>query len=540
MVIEKIKQILSKSHFEDKRTLYGILAAELLLMIFLPSCNKKQDSVEKPNIVFIFADQLRSHAMGCYGNNQLKTPNMDRLANEGVRFTNAISTAPVCGPFRGMLMTGNFPMQNGMVVTDHFLRNPTPYFAEVCKNEGYATGYIGKWHLDGYDRLGYIPPERRLGFDFWRTMECTHDYFHSKYYHQDEKTPRTWEGYDAIAQTEEACRFIAEQKNNSDPFLLFISWGPPHGPYIAPDEYFARFENKEIRMRDNVNDFETANTMWQTSDTEIPDRYDSWRIERIKTMKRKENNAQIEHNYKMYYAAVEALDDCLGRIYYELEHTGQLDNTIIVFTSDHGDNLGSHRQVGKQLPFEESISIPFLVRYPEKIKEATITDALLSPVDMMPTVFSLAGIPCHQVDGKDISGAAMGKDENKQDAVLIMKSIPLSTNWIVNGNGAWRGVRTKSYTYARNSHTKEPWLLFDNQKDPYQLNNLVVHPDYAELVSQLDKKTDELLKVANDPEDPEFYAKLIQKERVGLGVEEQPWELLVPDRVEPGSSFDVD
>ena len=114
-------------------------------------------SKDSPNIIFVFADQLRSHALGCYGNDQLKTPNIDRLAKEGVRFTNAVSTAPVCGPFRGMLMTGNFPMKNGMVLTDHFLRNPGPYFAEVCKAAGYRTGYIGKWHLDGYGRSVYIP-----------------------------------------------------------------------------------------------------------------------------------------------------------------------------------------------------------------------------------------------------------------------------------------------------------------------------------------------------------------------------------------------
>ena len=122
----------------------------------VPGCleSARRSSGKKPNIIFIFADQLRSHAIGCYGNDQLSTPHIDRLAKEGVKFTNAISTAPVCGPFRGMLMTGNFPMKNGMVLTDHFLRNPTPYFAQACKSAGYRTGYIGKWHLDGYDRGG--------------------------------------------------------------------------------------------------------------------------------------------------------------------------------------------------------------------------------------------------------------------------------------------------------------------------------------------------------------------------------------------------
>jgi len=446
-----------------KGAIYSITIILFFLSITIDS------SAQKPNILFVFADQLRSHALGCYGNDQLSTPNIDRLAEEGVIFTNAISTAPVCGPYRGMLMTGNFPMKNGMVLTDHFLRNPTPYFAEVCQSAGYRTGYIGKWHLDGYDRGGYIPPERRRGFEYWRALECTHDYFNSKYFLQDEKQARVWQGYDAISQTDTACEYIAQQKDN--PFCMFLSWGPPHDPYKAPAEYVKRFEDKKIRMRENVNDFETAGKMWQDCDTDVPERWNDWRKRSMTRWGDKESDEQILQDYRMYYAAIEALDDCLGKILAELEKTGQVDNTILVFTSDHGDKLGSHRQLVKQLPFEESISIPFLIRYPKKIKPSTISDALLSPVDIMPTVLSLAGIPRPEVDGKDISAAAMGRDMDMQDAVLIMKSIPLSVNWIINGNGAWRGVRTKRYTYARKSDTKKPWMLFDNLQDAFQMNN---------------------------------------------------------------------
>jgi arylsulfatase A-like enzyme len=240
--------------------------------------------------------------------------------------------------------------------------------------------------------------------------------------------------------------------------------------------------------------------------------------------------------YKGYYAATETLDDCLGNILDALEKAGQLDKSIIVFTSDHGDNLGSHRQKGKQLPFEESISVPLLIRYPEKIKFGTTTDALLAPVDIMPTLLSLADVKCPQVDGKDISAAAMGKGSDMQDAVLIMKSIPLSTNWRVNGNDAWRGVRTKRYTYARKSYSKTSWMLFDNLKDPFQMNNLVDNPSYADLRKELDKKTDQLLVLAGDPEDPMVYAKLIQKEKKERGINVK-LKTLMPDRVKPKSSL---
>jgi len=507
------------------------LAAGALAFGCVPSVHGRRS----PNILFVFADQLRSMDLGCYGSDQVRTPHIDRLAKEGVLFKNAISTAPVSGPFRGMLMTGNFPLKNGMVFTDHFLRNPAPYFAQVCKAQGYQTGYIGKWHLDGYGRTAYIPPERRLGFDYWRALECTHDYFRSKYYHQDEEEPRIWPDYDAISQTREACQFIEDLKGN-DPFCLFISWGPPHDPYIAPQQYMERFPVDAIRLRENVRDYEAAERMKQESDTAIPSHFQSGRERFQDALSRETGDAEIRKWYSGYFAAIETLDNCMGELIAALEKSGQLDDTIIVFTSDHGDNLGSHRQYGKQLPYEESISIPFIVRYPEKIKAGTKTEALLAPQDMMPTVLSLAGIPCHEVDGKDISGAAMGRDRDIQDAVLIMKSVWLSTNWITNGNGPWRGVRTKRHTYARKSDSLKPWMLFDNEADPQQMNNLVDDPAYAGLLKELEKKTDALLEEAGDPENPVYYAKLIDRERLEHGLHSRHSELL-PVYIDPGSGF---
>ncbi len=211
-------------------------------------------------------------------------------------------------------------------------------------------------------------------------------------------------------------------------------------------------------------------------------------------------NSSIRQWYCGYFAAIEALDQYMGLILQTLEDKGILDNTIVVFTSDHGDNLGSHRQQGKELPYEESLSIPFIIRYPEKAASGSMSDALLSPIDMMPTILSLAEIDCPEVDGKDLSGIVEGRQSDLQDAILIMKLSWLGTNWLTNGNGPWRGVRTKGYTYARKSTTLEPWMLFDNEKDPLQLNNLVDDPEYAGLVEELDHRTDELLIEASDPE----------------------------------------
>ncbi len=488
----------------------------------------------RPSILFVFADQLRSMELGCYGGRQVRTPHMDRLAREGMLFTNAISTAPVCSPFRAMLLTGNHPMKNGMVYNDHFLRNPTPAFAEACKAAGYRTGYIGKWHIDGAGRTARIPPERRLGFEFWRTLECTHAYFKSPYYHQDEAAPRTWKGYDAVAQTDEACGFI-RARDAGRPFCLFVSWGPPHDPYVAPPEYMKRFSPERVELRPNVDDFAAAERMQAECDTELPAGFADNR-KRLVAQLNDRSNDTIRQWHQGYFAAIEVLDDCVGRLLKTLEETGEIARTIVVFTSDHGDNLGSHRQYGKQMPYEESISIPFLVRHPPTVPAGTRTDALLAPVDMMPTVLSLAGVPCPAVDGRSLAEVARGGRTDDRDAVLIQNTTWIGTNWIANGTGPWRGVRTKTHTYTRRSDTRKPWMLFDNKADPYQTRNLVDDPASAPLVEKLDRRTNELLAEAGDPEDPVRIARLIQDERRRRGLDDRAAELL-PARVPAGSGF---
>ena len=134
----------------------------------------------KPNLVFVFADQMRAHALGCYGNEQVATPNFDRLAAQGARFTNALSTWPVCSPFRAMLLTGRYPMANGTVANDTGVRHDLPTIATICTSQGYSTGYIGKWHLE-WNRAPFVPKDRRLGFEYWAVHNCSHDYFDSFY-----------------------------------------------------------------------------------------------------------------------------------------------------------------------------------------------------------------------------------------------------------------------------------------------------------------------------------------------------------------------
>jgi len=206
-------------------------------------------SPRHPNVVFVFADQWRAQATGFAGDPDVRTPNLDRFADRSVRFTNAVSNCPVCSPWRATLMTGQYPLTHGVFVNDVPIRGEPRYLAECFREAGYDTAYIGKWHIDGHGRSAHIPQERRKGFAYWKARECTHDYNESFYY-GDGAERLWWEGYDAVAQTRDAISSIREHAAGERPFLLLLSWGPPHDPYgTAPAEYRRLYEPGRITLR---------------------------------------------------------------------------------------------------------------------------------------------------------------------------------------------------------------------------------------------------------------------------------------------------
>ncbi len=208
-------------------------------------------TTKKPNVVFVFGDQHRLCDVGYAGNNQVKTPNLDRIASQSCELTHAISGMPVCCPYRASLMTGQYPLRHGVFLNDLCLDTEGEYLGEAFKRGGYDTAYVGKWHLDGHGRESFIPRERRRGFDYWQVLECTHDYNHSPYF-GDSDRQQLWQGYDAFAQTDCAIDYI-KSHDRERPFFLILSYGPPHNPYeTAPDEYKRMYNPDDIVLRPNV------------------------------------------------------------------------------------------------------------------------------------------------------------------------------------------------------------------------------------------------------------------------------------------------
>ncbi len=457
----------------ERRTFLGaVLAATGQLAC--PAAEPAGAKPAQPNIVYVFADQWRAQATGYNGDPNARTPNLDRLAGQCVKFSNAVSGCPVCSPYRASLLTGQYWHRHGVFLNDVPLGDKAPTVAEALRDAGYATGYIGKWHLDGHGRLGFTPPERRHGFSFWRAVECSHEYNNSQYY-GDSPEPRRWDGYDAIAQTAEAQRYIREHAGGQ-PFALFLSWGPPHNPYeTAPKQYRDRVRAEDIVLRPNVP---------------------------------AEHAEAARKDLAGYYAHIMALDDCLGRLSETLETCGIAGNTIFVFTSDHGDMLYSQGMQRKQKPWDESARVPFLMRYPSVLgKEGRKVDCLLNTPDIMPTLLGMCGVSVPgTVQGRDFSKDLVQNREPQADAALLACISPFGEFLRKNGGREYRGVRTRQHTYVRDLNG--PWLLYDNTADPYQQHNLSGNVECRELQAQLEKKLSQMLEECGDQFEPgEAYVR---------------------------------
>jgi arylsulfatase A-like enzyme len=433
----------------------------LLFGIFvLSGCAEEK----KPNVVLVFADQWRVQDLGYAGNEQVKTPNLDMLAEQAVVFRNAVANIPVCTPARASLMTGQYPLTHGVFYNDKPLATDATCIAEVYKENGYNTGYIGKWHINGggiEHRNEPVPKERRQGFDFWKVHECTHNYNNSVYY-DEENVKHTWEGYDAIAQTKEAVKYIYSHKD--EPFVLFLSWGPPHAPYeTAPKEYKELYKNMNIQLRPNVPEA-------------LKEQATEW--------------------IRGYYSHITALDDCVEQLQNAIKEAGIEDNTIFVFTSDHGDMLGSHGEIKKQKPWEESIAVPMVMKYPEKLQAGEV-DKVFSYPDIMPTLLGLCKLEIPEtVEGIDFSGELLKTESVEIEGALITCPVPFHQWSYKKGGREFRAIRTERYTYAKDLNG--PWLLYDNLNDPYQMNNLCNNPEFSNLRADLEKKLQKIMEQRRD------------------------------------------
>ena len=432
---------------------------------------RDRNSNKKPNLIFVFSDQQSSDMLGCYGNKDLITPNFDAFAAEGVRFNHCISTSPVCTPYRGMLLSGQHPLRNGTLMNDFRMEAGNgDYFAEVMRDGGYACGYFGKWHLYGGNRNRPIPKgPYRYGFDdTFLSNNCTLVYDAKRAYYWDEDGNKHLYGvWEPDGQTKQAMKFL--EKNANKPFAMFLSWHPPHNwgqaheGYDAPAEFLKLYDPDKLTLRPNV-----------------------------------EDTPEIRRMYQGHMAMITNLDQNFGQLMQKLRELELDENTIVVFTADHGDLLKSHGYPGhKTFPENVSSRVPLIMRWPAKLNPR-VSNLLFGPLDFMPTLLSMMGldIPARS-QGRNLADAIC----NEQDDAV--ESVPF---YLTN----WRGIYTPRYTYAFDlpEDTSEGFdtppqkgryaCLYDRENDPYEMNNLYDSPDHEQLRDELHAKTLEWMKKFGD------------------------------------------
>ena len=425
---------------------------------------------QRPNIIWIIDDQHRAQATGYKGDPNLSTPNLDRLAQEGINFSAAVSGFPLCCPYRGSMLTGRYPHH---CVPGHEYQLPPeqPTIAQPLRQAGYRTAYFGKWHVDGFkesrDRaaMHIVPPQRRGGFERWVGYENNNSPWDSWVHGGQNENAFHYRlpGYETDALTDLLLAYLEEQTNlrqdgSHQPFFAVLSVQPPHNPYDAPNRWRERHTPGNIHLRRNVPE-----------------------IDRVQERARRDLAG--------YYAQIENIDWNVGRVMRRLSELALRDETHLFFFSDHGDMHGSHGQFHKTAPWEESIRVPFLLGGgpPYYTYRSGSNSAPVNHVDIAPTTLGLCGIPIPDwMEGTDYSAVRLGGAvANEPDSAFLQVVIPTGHGDSV--DRPWRGVVTRDgWKYI--ALQEQPWLMFNLNEDPYEQANLAMNSRYATERQRLNRR----------------------------------------------------
>lgn len=449
--------------------------------------------MSSPNLLFIVADQFRAMCLEP-GGDPVSTPFLDAMKHDGVSLTHAVSSYPVCSPHRAMMMSGQYPEANGVThnvnsetaIWGVGLRPDAPSWAAVLRDAGYNTGYIGKWHLeapvpedavhgtgpleDGRYWDAWSPPDRRHGFDFWYSYGCCDEHLTPHYWTSDAGRHQRVNvtGWSAAHETDVAIEFLQRAATDPPggatgvpgpstggrPFALAVSWNPPHQPFDQlPADHDTSYTSRtpaELLNRPNV---ELDSLIGGEAAAIAP----------------------------LYYAAVSAIDAQVGRLLGSLDSLGLSDDTLVIFTSDHGQQMGSHGLLYKNVPFEESMRIPWVMRWPGRLESTAADRVGISSIDMAPTLLGLLGhsaaVPA-AMHGKDISAVLLAQGEGAaEEGCAGRLGTPSSLYFYYprdENDVAIRGLRTATGKIIARFYAGQGLSIsvFNLLDDPYELENI--------------------------------------------------------------------
>ena len=502
-----------------------------LAALSLASCAEKKEEPKRPNIIFMMTDDHTTQAMSCYGGNLIQTPNMDRIANEGIRFDNCYAVNALSGPSRACILTGKFSHENGFTDNASTFNGDQQTFPKLLQQAGYQTAMIGKWHL-------ITEPQ---GFDFWSILSGQHeqgDYYDPDFLEMGK--PVVEKGYATDIITDKAINFL-EHRDKSKPFCMMYHQKAPHRNWMPAPRHLGIFNNtifpepanlfddyegrgRAAREQDMsiehtlTNDWDlklltraemlkdTTNrlySVYKRMPAEVQDKWDSVYAQRIAEYHKGnlKGKALISWKYQQYMrdylATVLAVDENIGRLMNYLEEIGELDNTIIVYTSDQGFFLGEHGWFDKRFMYEESMHTPLIMCLPAGFDKRGDISQMVQNIDYAPTFLELAGaeIPA-DIQGESLLPLLKGENPEDWRTSMYYHFYEYPAEHMVKRH---YGVRTDRYKLIHFYNDIDSWELFDLQNDPHEMNNVYSQKEYEQVVKDMKQ---ELLRLQEKYDDP--------------------------------------
>jgi arylsulfatase A-like enzyme len=479
----------------------GHMAGSAAALSILPSCNSvgQTGKTDRPNIIYIMSDDHASHAMSCYGSKINKTPNLDRIANGGMHFTNSFCTNSICAPCRAVVLTGKYSHINGKIDNSRKAFDGTQQtFPKLLQKAGYQTAMIGKWHLRSDP----------TGFDYWNVLPGQGLYYNPVMIEMGERKKYT--GYVTDIITDHALKWLKERDPNK-PFCLIYHHKAPHRNWQPGPKYLSMYDDVTMPEADNLfddyanrgraakeQDMTIAKTM-NDSDLKLtaprnlnPEQKKLWDTEYDpKNEAFRKANLQgkdlvrwkYQRYIKDYLRCIASVDDNVGRVLDYLDESGLAKNTIVVYTSDQGFYLGDHGWFDKRFMYEESLRMPLVVCYPKEIKPGSVSDDIVLNLDFAATFLDYAGVPIpDDIQGESMRAVLRGKTPKNWRTSMYYHYYEYPA---VHSVKRHYGVRTQRYKLIHFYNDIDEWELYDLKKDPREMRSVYNDPAYADIVTEL-------------------------------------------------------
>jgi arylsulfatase A-like enzyme len=507
-----------------------------LALLLLASCNTTSSVVkdeQKPNVIYIMADDLTIQAISAYGGiykDIAPTPNIDRLANEGMLFQDALCTNAICGPSRSCILTGKYAHVNGYYKNEYGgVFNPDQWtFPQEFKKNGYQTSLFGKWHLGtnpvGFDTFKYHNASAQQGL-YWNPVYNVNG--------KDEK----FKGYATNLSTDFAMNWLESERDQTKPFMMILQYKAPHRPWEPDTKYEKLWDDIEMPYPANFNDDYKGREL-TAGDTEMTIEHFSRKDMKLEAPTDLKGKDKVKWNFygakndeivipdgmsfeearkwrfqtyiKDYLACVKSVDDNIGRVLKYLDENNLTENTVVVLTSDQGFYLGEHGFFDKRFIYEESIRMPLIVRYPKLVKPNTVSEDVVRNIDFASTLLDLAGISfSEKVQGTSFKPVLQSKTPKNwnQAAYYHYYEFPY-----------WHhvqphyGIRTQKFTLAHFYYNIDKWELYDLENDPMQMKNEIDNPKYASQIVELKKQLKQLMVASGNDKSLDEFRQITDKD----------------------------